>query len=280
MESTQHLGVLNGPVLLFGGPYSNFAATRAIRQVADARGIPPERCICTGDIVAYCAEPSETLELIRHWGIPVVMGNCEESLAHAAEDCGCGFEEGSACSVLSERWYAYASSCVSAEQRAWMATLPRSLTFVLAGKRVRVVHGSPGRINEFIFSSTSRSIKQGFLEQTESDLIVGGHCGLPFGQRLENGYWLNTGAIGLPANDGTSRGWFLLLEPHSDSISASWHPLIYPCHLSVAAMRERGLDNGYADALETGLWPSTDVLPDEEKRATGRAVALSSLSID
>ncbi|HKL26714.1 MAG TPA: metallophosphoesterase family protein, partial [Desulfuromonadales bacterium] len=65
------LGCLNGPVLIFGGPYSNLAATQAMRAKAEELEIPPERTICTGDVVAYCAEPRETVDLIRDWGVAV-----------------------------------------------------------------------------------------------------------------------------------------------------------------------------------------------------------------
>ena len=41
-------------------------------------------------------------------------------------------------------------------------------------------------------------------------------------------------------------------------------------------MRERGLPAGYADALETGLWPSCDVLPLRE-RERGTPLAATSL---
>lgn len=80
------LGQLSGPVLIFGGPYSNFAATMAMRQKAKELAIPTERIICTGDVVAYCAEPRETVQLVRDWQIAVVQGNCEESLGAEAPD--------------------------------------------------------------------------------------------------------------------------------------------------------------------------------------------------
>ena len=43
-------------------------------------------------------------------GVATVMGNCEESLAAAGADCGCGFATGSACDVLSRQWFAYAAA--------------------------------------------------------------------------------------------------------------------------------------------------------------------------
>ncbi|WP_249674871.1 metallophosphoesterase [Acidocella sp. C78] len=69
-----------GPVLVFGGCYSNLQATRALLDAARAHGIPPERMICTGDVVAYGADPQACADLIRGHGIATVMGNCEEQL--------------------------------------------------------------------------------------------------------------------------------------------------------------------------------------------------------
>ena len=100
------LGRLDGPVLLFGGNYSNLQATDALIVEAAHRGIPPARVICTGDVVAYCAEPEETTQAIRDWGCHVIAGNCEEQLAAVAADCACGFEPGTECDTLAKGWYA------------------------------------------------------------------------------------------------------------------------------------------------------------------------------
>ena len=76
----------NEPLVVFGGPYSNLQATRAMQAETRRLGIAPDRVICTGDVVAYCANPAETTDLVRAWGIHVVAGNCEESLAADADD--------------------------------------------------------------------------------------------------------------------------------------------------------------------------------------------------
>ncbi len=82
------------PLLVLGGPYSNMRALASLRQRAGELGIPPSQTICTGDVVAYCAEPEETTQAIRDWGCHVIAGNCEEQLAETTDNCACGFEEG------------------------------------------------------------------------------------------------------------------------------------------------------------------------------------------
>ena len=191
------LGILDGPVLVFGGPYSNLEATEAMLAVAAARGIPPERIVCTGDVVAYCADPEATVRAVREAGVHVVMGNCEESLARSAPDCGCGFAVGSACQGLSEQWYAYAKGQLSAGARRWMAGLPRQLRFAFAGRRFAVVHGSASSINRFIFASTPAAEKAAEIAKAGVDAIIGGHSGLPFSQLVHGRLWHNAGAVGL-----------------------------------------------------------------------------------
>ena len=180
----QDLGLLEGPLLIFGGPYGNLQATTAMRDVAEQRSIPPKRIICTGDLVAYCAEPIETVRLIRDWGIPVVMGNCEQSLAKGATDCGCGFESRSTCSALSAEWFRYVDEKISDVDRIWMSKLPQTLTFKLAGRRLVVIHGGVTQINRFLFASTSAEDKLAELKGLGANIdgLIAGHCGIPFGQ--------------------------------------------------------------------------------------------------
>jgi predicted phosphodiesterase len=275
------LGHLDGPVLLFGGPYSNLAATRAMRSRAEELGIPAERVICTGDVVAYCAEPVETIALIRDWGIAVVQGNCEESLALEAQDCGCGFEAGTVCSLLSVDWYRFARQRISDDDRAWMKELLESIRFTLQGKTIRVVHGGVAQINRFIFPSTATDMKREELDLAGTEILVGGHSGIPSGARIGERAWLNTGAIGLPANDGSPDGWYLLLSPEKDGegdgLVCRWQRLNYPVAETVTAMQAAGLVSGYMNTLQTGLWPSMDVLPQAEREARGQPIVLDDL---
>ena len=85
--------------------------------------------------------------------------------------------------------------------------------------------------------------------------------------------WHNSGALGMPANDGTSRVWYSLLIPDGHGLEVRLMSLRYDAGSAARKMRERGLPAGYADALETGLWPSCDVLPAAELAGRGRALA-------
>ena len=266
------LGTLAGPVLVFGGPYGNLEATRALILSAARLGIPASRAICTGDVVAYSADPQAVVDTLRDWGCAIVMGNCEESLAADAADCGCGFGENSACAVLSVEWFAATRRDLSAETKRWMGRLPRRIAFTLGRKSMAVIHGGVTRINRYIFASTPAAEKAAEIALTGAHGVIGGHCGIPFSEIVGGRLWHNAGAIGQPANDGTPRVWFSTLTPTAGGIEIALHALDYDHRAAAAKMRARAYPAAYADSLATGLWPSCDILPPQEVAARGRAL--------
>lgn len=264
------------PLLVFGGPYSNLQATIAMRADADRLGLPASNVICTGDVVAYAAAPEETTQLIRDWGIAVVAGNCEEQLAEGAADCGCGFEEGSVCDRLSRGWYPYALGHISAASQAWMAGLPTRLDIRYRGLDICLLHGGASENNRFLFASEHAKLESEFEAACRArpcDVVLAGHAGIPFIAPLSHGFWVNAGVIGMPANDGTPDGWYCLIEPVDGDVRVQLRRLSYDHRAAAADMRRAGHANGYARTMVTGIWPSHDVLPDQERQATGNALS-------
>src|SRR5258707_6587135 len=160
------------PLMVFGGPYSNLEATRAVLDEAARLSISADRIICTGDVVAYGADAAATVDLIRDRVEHVVMGNCEQSLAAGSDDCGCGFPTGSSCERLSAAWFSYASRALNNDARAWMADLPRRINFEIGGCRLAAIHGGVDVINRFIFASTALAIKPEKSTKTRVDGIM------------------------------------------------------------------------------------------------------------
>jgi len=261
------LGRLEDAVLLFGGPYSNLSATRTLLDQAERRGIAPDHVICTGDVVAYCAEAAACVEAVRRAGCAVVAGNCEKQLAAGAMDCGCGFEEGSTCDLLSAGWYAHAAAQIGPEDRRWMGGLPDVVVFEQAGRRVAVIHGGVTDVSRFIWPTSPEEVFAEELAALRSvfgpvDMVVAGHCGLAFERQVAGVTWLNAGVIGMPPNDGAPQVRFAVLEGGKAVI----HELNYNHAAAHAAMQAAGLTQGYDAGLLSGYWPSEDVLPPEFRR--------------
>lgn len=271
--TTKDLGTLQGPLLVFGGVYSNLQALEHIMKIAQMRNVSPDRIICTGDVVGYCAHPEETVQVIRNWGIHCIAGNVELQLRDGEEDCGCDFNDGSRCDIFSRQWYPYAQSVLSERSIEWMHSLPHHLRFSYAGLQAHVVHGSFEQVSGYVFASTPWERKAEQLRAASADIMLGGHCGLPFHDQDSGKYWLNPGVIGMPANDATTRVWYMMLGD-LEGLSYQHCAFNYDHSAAAQAMREKRLPEAYALTLETGLWDNCEILPAEETAVQGQRLEL------
>jgi predicted phosphodiesterase len=218
-------------------------------------------------VVAYCAEPVETVCLMRALAIPCVAGNCEQQVAEGADSCGCGFEDGTSCDRLSQAWYSYLAGACDADTVAWLGDLPEIGIFTQQDRRYAVIHGGVTAINRFIWPDTPAEI---FLEEISAleqhtgkiDGIVAGHSGIAFHRRIADVQWINAGAIGLPPHDGRPETRYAVLTDGEVIIER----LSYDYERSRRAMEDAGLTQGYHKTLSTGIWPSEDVLPQSLRR--------------
>lgn len=260
------LGNFDAPMLLFGGPYSNLQAVKALKDAARKLDIPAERIICTGDVVAYCADAEATVQAVRALGCTIVAGNCEKQLAEGSDDCACGFDDNSQCSILARGWYAHARAQVSDDSRNWMAACPDIAVFTKDGCRYAVIHGGVSDISRFIWPVSDAVT---FIEEFNAveaavgavDIIIAGHSGIPFVHNIGQRQWINAGAIGMPPNDGSPDTNFVVLDD-----KPYIHRLAYDFETARQAMETAGLTQGYHEALSTGLWPSEDTLPASMRR--------------
>lgn len=258
----QDFGHFDEPVVLFGGVYSNQQALLALIDAIRGRD-----AICTGDIVGYCGQPNETAALFSAEGYWSVAGNCERQLAEGSADCGCGFEDGSACSILSRGWWQFLLKTATPDVVTWLHNLPDIGLFMHQGRRYAVLHGGATSNSRFIWPSTDESDFRHEIKALEEavgavDGIVAGHSGIAFQRVIDGRQWINTGAVGMPPHDGRAETRFAVLE----NGDVTFERLSYDVEAAVAAMQSAGLVQGYEVALETGIWPSEDVLPDALRR--------------
>lgn len=268
-NAVKPLGSLTGPVLVFGGVYSNLHALEAMYGVAQQLNISATNVICTGDIAGYCAFPDECFHFLEDWGIHAILGNVEENIRDGLDDCGCGFGEDSRCDLFARMWFPYAQQNTGDRAKAYLSTLPAKLRFSYAGQQAMVLHGSYEHTAEFIWHSTDWATKERIFEAAAADLILGGHCGLPFVDAQNGKTWLNAGVIGMPANDATTNVWYALLNDTDGKLSYSFHPLAYDHVAARTAMLDQPLPKSYALTLKNGLWDNTEIMPPAEAAREG-----------
>src|SRR5690606_21519540 len=134
-------------------------------------------------------------------------------VGNSREDCACGYTDPRD-NHFAQLSYDYTLANTHRDHRAWLAALPPSARITVGGSSVLLCHGSPRRVNEFLWQSTTPA---GFIEHLcqvqQADLIACTHTGIHWERRLADGRGVvNVGAIGRPANDGRQEVWYTLLE--------------------------------------------------------------------
>ena len=77
----------------------------------------------------------------------------------------------------------------------------------------------------------------------------------------------------MPANDGTTRVWYMILDiDYQEEILYTHLPYQYD-HLRAAnLMAENHLPPAYENTLRTGIWDNCEILPDKETNLQGQLI--------
>jgi len=257
-------------VALLGGIYSNYLALAGALDMSRGRGA--EAVIALGDFGAFGPHPDRSLEMLRGERVAAIQGNYEESLAADAADCHCGYTDPRD-NRFAQISYDYTRARTSSDHKRWMGELPAHIRLTMAGRRLLVCHGSPRRINEFLFRSTTPDpFIRKLLSDHQTDLILCTHTGLHWKRFLEPGRGVvNVGALGRPANDGATHVWMTMLQARDGGeVEAEFVPVVYNHRRLAREMREEGLPQEFIETILTGWWTCClEILPAKE-RSQGR----------
>jgi calcineurin-like phosphoesterase family protein len=262
---------IEGPhyrIAVFGGVYNNHLALARLLENAARRGA--EAIYCLGDLGGFGPNPEKVRPLLVQGGVLAIQGNYEESLAAGREDCNCGYTDPRD-NHFAEISYRYTERNCSPEFKIWMGTLPRRRRVLLGERELLLVHGSPRRVNEFLFRSTSPvPFLEVLLDQNRCDAILCTHTGLHWHRRLPSGRdVINVGVIGRPANDGNTHVWYAMLEARQEGLAVDLVPLAYDHQALAAEMRREGLPEEFVETIRTGWWTTClEILPARERAAS------------
>ena len=255
-------------VAVFGGVYNNRFALEALLEDAARRGC--EAVYCLGDLGGFGPNPEAIRPLLEEGDVLVSQGNYEQSLASGHEDCNCGYTDPRD-NHFAELSYRYTAENCSPEFRAWMGALPERRRIRVGERELLLVHGSPRRVNEFLFESTTPTpFLEVLLDQEGADGLLSTHTGLHWHRRLPSGRdAVNVGVIGRPANDGRTDVWYALLEAGDGELRVEHRPLAYDHQALAAEMRAERLPEEFVETVLTGWWTTClEILPARERAAS------------
>ncbi|PSK88997.1 metallophosphoesterase family protein [Taibaiella chishuiensis] len=251
-------------IALFSDIHANLPALEACLADIDSR--KPDAIYCLGDLVGYNIWPNEVINMIRQRGIPTIAGNYDFGIGRTSDDCGCAYktDEEKAMGKVS---ISYTNEIVQPEERAYLRTLPAHIKveFQLNEDKFNLllVHGSPRRINEYLFEDRDEKSMLRIMEQADADIMCFGHTHKPYHRVLASSgthyrHAINLGAAGKP-KDGNPQGCYVMLtiNDHStikdkDSILVEFIRFDYDVERAAKAVEDSPLPDAYADMLRNG----------------------------
>lgn len=201
-----------------------------------------------GDLVGYGPRPNEVIKTIRVSGIQSVMGNYDEGVGYEKGDCGCAYvtEEEKQDGKKSIDW---TTDQVTPQNKRYLRNLQDKIEFTVNGYKILLVHGSPRRINEYLYEDRPERSLTRMLESIDADILVCGHTHMPY-HRIVNGvHIINDGSVGKP-KDGDPRACYAVIELNG-TISVEFRRVEYPVASVAEEVIKVGLPRGFAEALLT-----------------------------
>ena len=225
--------------------HANLPALEAALGRIDELGI--ERIYCGGDLVGYGPHPDEVCALIAQRRIPTIHGNYDYAIARDLDDCGCAYIT-PADRELGQRSVDWTLANTSSAAKAFMRELPFDLRLELDGVDVHLVHGSPRKVNEYLFEDKPASLYERLAAGETGDALVFGHTHRPWVRSHGGVLFVNCGSVGKP-KDGDPRGSFAILEARSGALEVGIERVEYDAAAVAEEVRAAGLPVEFADKL-------------------------------
>lgn len=254
-------------IALFSDIHANLPALEAFFKDVENRDI--DSIYCLGDLVGYNIWPNEVVEEIRKRNIPTIAGNYDFGIGRNSDDCGCAYktDEEKANGAIS---ISLTNELVSEKNRAYLRSLPAHIRveFKLNEHKLNLllVHGSPRKINEYLFEDRDEKSLLRILENADADIMCFGHTHKPYHRIIYSGednqphyrHAINLGSVGKP-KDSDKRGCYVLLEIDEnatvidkDSIKPQFIRFQYNIEQAAKAVEDSRLPNVYAENLRNG----------------------------
>lgn len=254
-------------IALFSDIHANLPALEACLISIDQQ--KPDAIYCLGDLVGYNIWPNEVVREIRKRGISTIAGNYDQGIGLTSDDCGCAYktDEEKAMGKIS---ISFTNTIMLPEERSYLRTLPAHirLEYQLNQDKLNLllVHGSPRKINEYLFEDRDEKSLLRIMEQANADIMCFGHTHKPYhrilsSQPTENNHYrhaINIGSVGKP-KDGNPKGCYVLLTINEksstldkESVHIEFVRFNYDVERAAKAIEDSPLPNEYAEMLRHG----------------------------
>lgn len=230
---------------IFSDVHSNLPALDAV--LADIAAVGVDQRYILGDLVGYAPWPNEVLGRLQTENIPIVMGNYDDGTGFGRDACGCAYTNPIE-KELGDRGFAWTKTQTSDANKAWLRTLAPQIRFEADGHRFLLVHGSPRRINEYLYEDKPDETFVRIDAGADADVIVCGHTHRPYDKTVSGTRFINVGSAGKP-KDGDPRACWTLVEAAPDAARVEFRRVAYDVETAARAVEASELPSEFAGQL-------------------------------
>jgi putative phosphoesterase len=227
--------------------HANLHALEAVWRDLESRD--HDQVYCLGDLVGYGAFPNEVVASIRERATPTVMGNYDEGVGFDLYDCGCVYRDPEE-SRIGYQSLLWTRQNTTRENKLFLQSLPLQIRLEDQHPTLLLVHGSPRKINEYLYEDRPRATFESIGILAGTDVLLFGHTHIPYQKQVGGVLFVNAGSVGKPGDGDPGAGYIILdLNGHP---KVEFYRISYDVTSAADAIRDIGLPSYFADQLETG----------------------------
>lgn len=155
-----------------------------------------DHIIATGDLVGYLPYPNEVIELLRQARVLVIQGNHDQRIGEEQPVTEDDIKQLIGVDLTRQASNLYTNKVITAENRQYLRNLPQKLRLEVGNKSILFVHGSPRRIDEYVYED--EALLSEIAETFTEDILVCGHTHTPYSLRKNGKHFINVGSVGKP----------------------------------------------------------------------------------
>ncbi|CAJ37791.1 metallophosphoesterase family protein [Methanocella arvoryzae] len=191
--------------------------------------------LCAGDIVGYNPYPNETVELLKKYRVKCVKGNYDNAVVTGDTQWF------NPVAIQTVRW---TTENITRDNLRFLETLPDHIDL----NGITIYHGSPSRLEEFIFENDHERFCQVF-DPYDVQVVVFGHTHVPLKKVCGSKIILNPGSVGQP-RDGDPRASYGIWDTEKQEFTV--RRVSYDYTKVQEKIKEAGLPQMMADRLKYG----------------------------
>ena len=227
--------------------HGNLPALEAVLADIEAQG--GSRIYHLGDLVGYNPFPNETVALVARRGIPGITGNYDQAVLGQVAD-PVGELLNAKITPMGREIYAWTVRQVTGASREFLAAQPRERSVAVGRRRLRLTHGSPRHIKDYVRPTWPDEMVGDLLSEVEEDILFTGHTHIPVVRQVRGKWLINPGSVGFP-KDGNPLAAYALLEL-GEELEVTIRRVAYDIDRTVQAIIERGLPAKAGEDLRRG----------------------------